>query len=532
MTIMNVPLFIISKFKKEEMESEKRAFFSKLAGYSIPLTFLILMGWYNYLMVNSYNYTIFDLGLSLRLMYLLAYHHTIIYTSNNLLYNPLPFGKFIFVPLSIFLYLYNNILTPLIIQIVVISAGGYAVFSISRKRNLGVFISLALELAYFLYPSTYGFMEHGGNFQVLLEGFVLLGYMFYIQRKMSVAFVFFLFASLTNIWAPIIVLAFLLIDFITFHKSIIGKIYSLIRNRTSITLQNIGKYKSYFVFVILILVVNIAIFTNTVFSAGGFSSLLISSRISAASGLSYISGSNYGYLQNISLNFGSEKLPFLYYEFSPVLFLPILTPYFFLILIYFLISWLSPSSVYYSILQQYPYLFASFIFIGTIHFFSSMHNKNVSKSLLKKLAIIVLISSIISFCLFSPFSISNIQDGTVQSESHISKFDTDLTYGISLIPSNASVFIQNDLPQLMNRAEVYSPGYYNNQTVDYAVIIPFGFSPLSDLYSGYSPYWSKFFKHNSSYGIYENISGAIIYKLYYSGTPVYVVPYNQTLFSY
>ncbi len=73
------------------------------------------------------------------------------------------------------------------------------------------------------------------------------------------------------------------------------------------------------------------------------------------------------------------------------------------------------------------------------------------------------------------------------------------------------------------------PGYYHNETVDYAVIIPFGFSPISDAYGGYSSYWASQFQNNLSYGVYEEIMGAIVYKLDYHNPPIYYLPVNQVI---
>lgn len=501
---------------------------NRFAGIIVPLIFLIVMSWYNSLMVQSYNYTIFDLGLSYRLMYLFAYHHTIIYYGRDILFSPDPFGKYIFIPLSIALYLYNNITTPLLLQIIVIASGGYAIFKISHFISGSVFISIVIELSYFLYPSTYGFMAHGGNYQVLIEGFILIGYMFYIQKKEMLGYLFFTMASLTNIWGPPIVVTFILVDLVTRYR-----LFHPIRIKDSLNKLN---YKSIFSFknnrkMILLLIFftfEIVIFLQTVRYSGGFSNLIASSRLSVATATSFTNSSN-SIFSGFFDQFSNFKLPFFYHILSPVLFIPLLTPYFILILLYLLISWWTPNTVYYNLLQQYPYLFASFIFIGTIHFFKKLTVDRQSLKLAKKLAVLILISSIISFSLYSPFSVSNFQNGTVQQEMHVSNFDKKLTYGLSLIPNNSTVFIQNDLPQLMNREEVFMPGYYQNETVDYAVIIPFGFSPISDQYSGYSSYWASEFQNNKSYGIYENIMGAIIYKLDYYSSPVYCVTVKKVI---
>ena len=500
----------------------------KFLGIIVPLIFLIVMSWYNSLMVQSYNYTIFDLGLSYRLMYLFAYKHTIILYGTDIIYSPDPFGKFIFIPLSLALFLYNNILTSLLIQIIIIASGGYAVFRIAYLKTESLLISIMIELAYFLYPQTYGFMAHGGNYQVLIEGFILIGYMFYIQNKKIFAFSAFAMASLTNIWAPLIVFAFILLDLITQYKLFyLRNLKNIIININIKQIFSLKLNRKFVPFLILF-IFDASIFLQTLHFAGGINSLISASRISTGTAISSLNGQN-SIFNHIFLQSSELKLTFFSRIMSPVLFIPLLTPYFILVFLYFLVSWQSSNPVYFNILQQFPYLFASFVFIGIVHFFGKITRNSENLKTAKKLAVLVLVSSLISFSLYSPFSISNFQNGTVQQNMHISNFDKSLTYGLSLIPMNASVFIQNELPQLMNRAEVYMPGYYNNETVDYAVIIPFGFSPTSDAYGGYSSYWASQFQSNSSYGIYEEINGAIIYKLDYSNPPIYYVPVNLVI---
>ena len=497
----------------------------QIIGVAIPLVFLGVLSWYNYLMVESYNYTIFDLGLSYRLLYLFAYHHIIIFNGTNILFSPSPFGKFIFIPLSVLLYLYDSVVTPLLIQIIVIASGGYAVFRIAQMKTGSLLISLIIEAAYFLYPATYGFMTHGGNYQVLIEGFILIGYMFYIQGKWVYAFLAFAMASLTNIWAPLIVFGFIFVDYITQNKLYYFHNVKAYYNK----IKSLHLKKGAELFYLSLIAFDVIIFAQSLHYAGGFYSLLSASRISLPSTGQSSTLHSYFY-QNFLSNLGSYKLPFLSNVLSPVLFIPVFTPYILPILFYFLIIFSETNNIsYYIILQQYPYLFASFVFIGTIHFFKEMTAHPVNIGNAKKLAAIMLIASIVSFSLYSPFSVSSFENSSVQNQIDVTTFDTDLTFGLSLIPLNSSVFIQNDLPQLMNREEVYMPGFYHNESVDYAVIIPFGFSPISKAYGGYSSYWAQHFQNNLSYGVYEDIMGAIVYKLNYSHQPVFYVPFNQVI---
>lgn len=479
-------------------------------------------------MVQSFNYTIFDLGISYRLMYMFAFHHIIIYQGNNTIYDPNAFSKLIFVPLSLSLYVYNNIFTVLAIQIVIISAGGFALFRIVKLKVGSVFFAIILEVVYFLYPSTYGFMAHGGNYQVFIEGFLLLGYMFYAERKMILTIFFFALAAITNIWAPVIILSFLFIEFISEQKLLTKRNLRGLLKYLLLNLKNKAKRRDMILFSFLVFF-NIIIFLDTIHFAGGINNLFIYSNVSVFTTKTSLSGFNTSNILNIISNFSSLKLLFLVQIMAPVIFIPIVTPYFLLIFFYLITIWGSSDSAYYSLNQQYPYLFAAFIFIAIVKFFKDIQIGSGNVKILKKLGVVILISSLISFAIYSPFSVTNFQNGTVERQITVSQFDKELAYGLSLIPNNSTVFIQNDLPGLMDKAQVYLPKYYNNQTVDYAVVIPFGFSPVSDAFGGYSPYWAKHFETNDSYGVYEEILGAIVYKLNYTTYPIYFVPVYQSI---
>jgi hypothetical protein len=98
----------------------------------------------------------------------------------------------------------------------------------------------------------------------------------------------------------------------------------------------------------------------------------------------------------------------------------------------------------------------------------------------------------------------------------------------SLVPKNATVFSQNDIPQLSYAKKIYMPGFgiYHNQTVDYAVLNPLEFNSISTPFNGFSEKWAYYFSTNSSYGIYASVDGSVLYKLGYRGQPAYYVPIN------
>ena len=417
---------------------------------------------------------------------------------------------------------------PLIVQIIVISIGGYAVFRISQIKLSSTTAAIILELIYFLYPATYGFMANGANYMCYLESFILIGYLFYNKKMYFAALIFFFLASITDLWGTLIVMVFIffdvlsnskITDFIKIHKNPKLSILLYIKN-----VRENSKPEIYFL--ISTFIIEITIFSIVIYLAHGIVSAFGDSRLQFS--ISNLNGnSSNNILANFFSGLGTVKLQFLNEVLTPFLYLPLFTLYIIPVLIYIVITWtINPNitSVYEVLPQHYSYLFASFLIVGTIHFFKTLGKDQRGKKIGNRLLVLILISSLVSFALYSPFSINNFESGQISKSTHISQFDRELNYGISLIPLNSSVFLQNDLPQLMNRYQVYMPGYYQNQSVDYAVIIPFGFSQISDAYSGYSLYWADHFQNNSSYGLFENIGGAYIYKLNYVGNPVYFVP--------
>ncbi|MEM0136600.1 MAG: DUF2079 domain-containing protein [Thermoplasmatales archaeon] len=508
--------------------SFKRFFVQNVGGILIAVTFGMLVGYYNYLLVKSFDYTIFDLGLVYRLMFLFHSYHLVIWYGTDIVFSPNPFSKLIFIPLSFFMYINNSIFMPLILQIVIISISGYAIFYIARIKLSNTTVAIILEVAYFLYPATYGFMANGANYMCYLESFILIGYLFYIKKQYIFAFIFFLFASIANLWGPLIVMVFIFFDVLSNSRVLdLLKFNNKPRLQISRYIINILENNKRDIYLLIsILITDVVIFSIVIYLIGGIMAALASSRLQLLAN-NPASGISSSILSNFLTGLGTVKLQFLNEVLSPFLYLPTFTLYIIPVIVYIVIIWFTNpnnSGAYEVLSQHYSYLFASFLIIGSIHFLKKIVEGTSQKKIVERLLTLILVSSLISFALYSPFSLNNFQNGQISKSVNISQFDRDLSYGINLIPLNSSVFIQNDLPQLMNRYNVYMPGYYHNETVDYAVIIPFGFSPISDAYSGYSQYWANHFQTNSSYGLYENIDGAYIYKLNYVGDPVYFVP--------
>lgn len=477
------------------------------------LLFIILVGYFNFLEYNSYQYTQFDLGVGYRTLYNFHVSYHLYNWPNPLIETPQTFSKLVYIPLSFTLYIYNSPLTLLFDQIILIAFGGVAVFYISRQIVGSFKISMIIEILYFLYPSTYGFMTQGGNLMVFFEPFLLISYYFYISNRNVMAVIFILLASITNSLAPIILISLFALPYL---DKLLVWLKDRIVSRNKVLLYpslTIGKEQvwhiMFFIVPTLFFLMSLKLYgIGTLFSAARLGNL--STTLSSSGGSIF---------QTITENF-SSKLSFLNTIMEPLLYMPFLSIYSLPILFYLIFSWYSNQTIYYDILtRQYPYLFVGFLFISLIQVFKDLLHNQVA---IKKILILLIISSLVSFALLSPFSVGNFQYGNVNNEITVTPLEKNLTDAFSLIPMNASVLVQNNIVQLDNRQQLYFPGYYNNQQVQYAVFAPPSLGGLEAKapFADFSSSLENQFANNASYGLFVRLGNVEIYKLHFVGSPV------------
>lgn len=487
-------------------------YFRKLIPYIPPiipvLLFVIIIGYFNIFLYYSYQYTQFDLGITYRTLYNFHVSYRLYNWPNPALEEPETYSKLIYIPLSFTLYIYNAPLTLLFDQIILIAIGGWTVFFITKQLTNQFKLSIIIEILYFLYPSTYGFMTQGGNLIVFFEPLLLISYYFYIKNNRSMTALFIVLTSITNFLAPLIIISLFslpyLSKFLVYIKNVI-KFHEKNRAKTNLKITKSVVWQiSFFIIPMLIFFMSLKLY--------GLSNLISDSRLGNISTSVGSSGGNS--LLSIFNDF-SLKLSFLNTVMEPFLYLPLLSIYSLPILVYFIFSWYSDQTTYYDILtRQYTYLFAGFLFISLINVFKGL---NSNKKVAKKITVLIIISSVISFALYSPFSVGNFQSGNINKDITITPLERNITAAFSLIPMNASVFVQNDVVQLDNRPNVYFPGYYDNQTVQYAVFIPSMYDIGQPSYSGFTPNFENEFANNASYGLYVRLGNVEIYKLHFAG---------------
>ena len=512
-----------------------------------PVSFFITLGFFSWALYRDNYYTMFDLGLAYRSSYLfISLHRLVNYPAHFFVSGTLN-QKFFYIPLSFTLLINNSPATILLDQLFTIAIGGYAIFHISRHFGLNAKLSVLNQVIYFLYPAVYGYLTHGGNFQVYFLGLFLCTYLFYLKNSKLGYGIFAILSAITNVLSPIYLLAF-------FAWILIIKITK--KDITRGNHQNKGrdllKREIYFITVPLIIwavLVSVEIFQNGHYLLlGNLQGRYVPSSPSAIGETGPL-----GIVNSLFNAFGLNykmKIWFFTDMLDPFLFTSMLSFSFPFILLYFVsISYLNYPG-FFSILQQYPYAVMPFIFIGWISFQSrimrSAKQYNIKSGtigkikkiifMLKKngngiafiITFLVLISSTLSFLTFSPFSIQNIENGQMKQEMYYSPLEKELNYMYSLVPRNSIVFIQNDVPQLSGEARIYMPGFgtYHNQTVDYAVFNPLRYNSITTPFNGFSEKWAYYFSTNSSYGVYASVDGSVLYKLGYMGQPVYYVPIN------
>lgn len=491
--------------------------------------FLTAMSIFNILYYIAGNYAVFDLGVSYRTAYIFSHTFNLFQTANVTLGSAIPFTKLIFVPISLTLLIYNSPATLLVDQICVISLGGLALFWIAFYRLHDARIAIILEVAYFLYPGTYGFMTHGGNYQVYFEGFLLLSYVFYLQKRYLLSLPFVILSAATNLLAPTLLLFFYVIDLMVQRRK--GK-SKLGNGQTLHRAAHAAPAPRLHLFLWFVLVTSIA-FSVTELLYYGTSSFITSTRASYASGTQSTSGNLL--LNEVNLTFGNMfalKFPYFYELYAPLLFFPLLSFFSIPALAFILVAWHSNYTPYYTIVQQYTFLIGGFLFVGTVDYL----RKLVNPRRMRRAGYIILVSSVAYFLILAPVGLTLLDSSYVHRSVSFTPFERELQQAYDLIPENSSVFFQqgSSVP-LMNREVVYTPGYYDNQTVDYAVISPNVFNQLTYYYSNpwFSTYWADRFAGNHSYGVFASVQGTVIYKHNYTGEPVLFVPayYNQSLYT-
>ena len=478
-----------------------------------------LIGWFFLTLYNGFNFYVVDLGYNYHELFL--FYHTHILAGWPYQFPRTPFnGSLIYAILSPLVFFYNSPASFVAFETVWISIGSYFLFRIARYETGSVGWAFLLQFIYILFPSNYGMITNGPEFEIMLSTFLLMGYYFFRRGNYYTSAVIGILGATTSFVSPVIIaLLFAIEDFRSEGYSY-RLLMRALRKKNKI-LENLPSSYKYSLLILIVGLVGVMILVFI--TTPGLSNLF--NFYLNRTGTTQVTGSTgsfaYHFLSNFTMD-GSVKLSYLYGILSGFLFIPLISPYALLIIPFFIVIFYGNFLPYYDVMSHYNFLFSAFLFLGFVY---NIRKIRWNRSGVRKFMIVLILAMLLSFLLYSPFSVTNIQDGTLHSELSVTPVDNYLNTAFTDIPDNASVFSQKAFPQLTNRMFFYMPGSYDNQTVDYAVITPLPVAslPLQD-YVGFSSFWAQHFLQNSSYGIYESISSVTIFKLNYHSRPILFIP--------
>ncbi|MEM3830350.1 MAG: DUF2079 domain-containing protein, partial [Conexivisphaerales archaeon] len=406
---------------------------------------------------NNYNFTVFDLGISYHTEYIFLHTGTLLnWPYSNLLITPSTYAKLVYVLIAPFLLLSNAPSTILIIQATWISFGAFVLYKIAKYETGSKFVSFSLYGIYFLFPGIYGVLPNGGNYVTYLPTFLIISYFFFVRRNYKLSLLFAFLGSMTSPIAPIFTVILIGIE----DWKINGITHQLSNRIFRKKATHDGFSRNYYL--------SLGIFLLAVFVLIGVELATTPSLFSFLYGSGILSTTGNGggstisrLISNIQFQ-GNLKLNFIYDILVGFLFLPVISPYFIPVVIYFIGSTFSTFYPSYAFPNHYNFYFLAFLFLGTIH---RLKKITINRKLLMTIGTLIVVAMLFSFLLYSPFSLSSVQGGALGEELTHTKEETYLNVAFSLIPENASVFAQNSFPQLMNRVNFYMPGYYSGQKV-------------------------------------------------------------------
>lgn len=507
--------------------TQKNLKFPDILAISLTVLFGLVYSFFLIKLYQNYNFTVFDTGIAFHTEYIFLHEHVLLnWPATNILITPSTYGKLIYVIISPFMFLHDSPETWFVIQATWISVGSFIVYRIVEHETHSPLVGLTVQFIYFFFPGTYGVLPNGGNFVVFLETFMLLAYYLYLKEKYFLSSIVAIFGITTS---PAAFIFFILMYGVADirNNGYLYHFWNKLTGNQKIVTQKISKD---YINGTLVFTLGVSVIVGITLLKTPFNSLLPSvfhfaTSSTSSSALSSTGSGLVGHLFNNIVANSSLKIQFFKQLLEGFLYLPLFTLYSLPIIFYIAAAYSSNFLPFVVVQNHYTFYIAAFLFIS----FATMLGKfKKKKRVLRLIASLALISMLLSFAMYSPVSIQNLEDGTLHSELTQTQYQKYVSMAIDLIPNNASVFAQNDFPQLMNRQNFYMPGYYNGTRVDFAVIDPYTLGVMSSPFIGFNSSWAQFFYSNTSYGVYEVVGGLIVYKLGYDKNPVRFLPYSHT----
>jgi uncharacterized membrane protein len=506
--------------------------------------------------LDSFKIYIFDYGVAYNLVWREAFGIPSLPSTVSYLpyFLPTKLISFVLVP---YVRLFPNIYDMLIMQVIVIALPSIILYFLSMKLTNKITVSLAVEVLWLLYYPNNALIYSGFHFITIFPLFYLLGFLFFYLKKFKLSLISLFFASITSLLAPMILLFTIPTFFILRRK--MKDHYREVNSRVFNFL-----YAGIFAVSLFVLLLNFHYGGVGIFNGQAIPTTSAASKLPIYIALwnKFLHVSGYqGFLYILFMTFPLVFSIFFEYEF---VFASIPA-----IVYYLLGSAVGYFRYFYP--AQYSALISPMVFLSFIFLIWWIHNEKlnslskrwhsfirvIKKSKLNRkrtisvLISIALVSNIGLFAVYSPIGPlnqfladypnlnppSNGGYGLYKS-LNVTPYDIGLLRMEELVPQNATVLSQFNMPQFSDRYYFTYPGQYNpNQPIDYAINDPQNYyrftTPTDDTGPDFYNYnmfqLSNMFLQNSTYGVYAQSGGAILFKHGYSGNPVYFVPVNTSI---
>ncbi len=459
--------------------------------------------------LNTYHATVFDLGVSSFLLWSVFHGHFVLVPE-----------KSVYLLLAPFYYLYPRQAALLVFQSFWIGAGSLPLYFIA-KRVTGSNGALAVSMGYLLYFPVAGINWFDFHFMALFPTLFLTGLYFRMSGRVLPSAVFLALSCTTDALAPAIVAIAGCI--LTYDDWRIG------RGRTALFPRDNRRIPMRYDAAVVMLPV---LFLAGLAAAFGPDTLLkyIPFRLS-------LQGAATAFSFDLPWKVYFLALPILplvvFIRRSPV-FLLLSVPYSLFALFSTDLNNFTPYYYQYAALYAPGYVLAALLGMAGMsdRKFRIIRRKRISA----KPATVFLALVLIAGAFLLPYSPLNAYMARPPEGNYLflhnvlpNRVDRNLTEMLELIPSNASVLMQNNMPELAQRSNFTVPGVYKgNYLPAYIVTDPhsrFFYVNMNGSTKGDMLYWINRLFSTGHYGIIAEAGNCILARRGYTGPVEYFVPY-------
>ncbi|MGP6220334.1 DUF2079 domain-containing protein [Caldiplasma sukawensis] len=483
----------------------------------LSLIIFVVYDYISYLRYISFSENIYDLGVNSSIAFNVLRGETLL---GEIRSGDVAFNKLIYIPIGLVYSIYPKEYFLMFIQNFFLAFSSIPVYFIGKlvlNNNKYAFLSAFLALLYYPLGGVYWFDFH---YMAFLPFFFLSGVYFFLSKNYRFSLLFFFIASITDLYSPVIISAYLISE--------------LIMSKSGFR-EKLDKKETFYLSIIFL--ISIIVFLLPSLTTHYF---LPDNYVGVKSNILYngIASSFYYKIEFLfRISFSLAFIPFLGFEY-------VLTLVSYVLFIFFNANIPYQSQLFF----QYPSLYYPAVVLMLISGFKRLQHP-AFKRIVKKISLTAIAVTLITFILLTPAGVLAIpgKDSTgsyfitgspygynENQKITYTKVDQNLWSMISLIPKGSSVLVQGNFPEFFQGYDYICPGTDYNITVpQYIITDPYSYlfyNSVTCVNGVQTPIKSvNYLLNHFNYGIVYDYEGAELYELNYSLPPVSVHYYNRNI---